>query len=228
VSDDLFLSRLRLREDATVRAIAPLLLAEGGGERLASAHKLLWALFADTADRRRDFLWREDSRGVFLVLSRRPPSDAHGLFDLDHKPFAPALVIGDRLRFRLRANAVVAGPASRGTRGTRRDVVMARLHPLPSHARAAARDGAVREAAHAWLARQGEAAGFTVSDGELAAEYDRLTLPRPTGRPAVFGVLDLEGVLEVRHPTLLLSRTAEGFGRARAFGCGLLLIRRAR
>ncbi len=41
------------------------------------------------------------------------------------------------------------------------------------------------------------------------------------------GVLDYEGVLTVEDPVLFLSALTVGFGRARAFGCGLMLVRRA-
>jgi CRISPR system Cascade subunit CasE len=34
-------------------------------------------------------------------------------------------------------------------------------------------------------------------------------------------------VLTVRNPASFLATLGQGFGRARAFGCGLMLIRRA-
>jgi CRISPR system Cascade subunit CasE len=40
------------------------------------------------------------------------------------------------------------------------------------------------------------------------------------------GVLDFEGMLVVEAPELFLASVAQGFGRAKAFGCGLMLIRR--
>ncbi|WP_243641924.1 type I-E CRISPR-associated protein Cas6/Cse3/CasE [Rhodovulum steppense] len=46
-------------------------------------------------------------------------------------------------------------------------------------------------------------------------------------RQPQFGILDLEGRIEVTDPEALLARLARGFGRAKAFGCGLMLIRRA-
>ena len=53
----LWLGRARLRRDtAATSALARLLVPEGGGARTAAAHRLVWALFADTPDRRRDFL----------------------------------------------------------------------------------------------------------------------------------------------------------------------------
>jgi CRISPR system Cascade subunit CasE len=39
--------------------------------------------------------------------------------------------------------------------------------------------------------------------------------------------VDISGVIEVREPDRFLSALARGFGRARAHGCGLMLIRRA-
>jgi CRISPR system Cascade subunit CasE len=39
-------------------------------------------------------------------------------------------------------------------------------------------------------------------------------------------VLDLSGALTVTDPTLFLEKLSGGFGRAKAFGLGLMLIRR--
>jgi CRISPR system Cascade subunit CasE len=77
----------------------------------------------------------------------------------DWQPFAPVLAKGDRLRFSLRANAVIARPQARDERGKRHDVVMDVLHALPSGERAASWLDAVAEAGRAWLARQGRRAG---------------------------------------------------------------------
>jgi len=225
---ELFLSRARLRRDAPVGTLAKLLVPEDAADRVAASHRLVWALFADSGDRKRDFLWREERPGHFMALSARPPDDPHELFDLDFKSFAPALSPGDRLGFTLRANPVVARPAARGQRGKRHDVVMDLLRDVPPGDRAVARPEAVLTAGRSWLARQGEAHGFAPV-GEAGVDgYDSLRIPRADGRPAVFGVVDISGVLEVRDPDRFLTRLAQGFGRARAFGCGLMLIQRAR
>lgn len=39
-------------------------------------------------------------------------------------------------------------------------------------------------------------------------------------------MIDLEGVIEVTEPEAFLDRLAQGFARAKAFGCGLMLIAR--
>jgi CRISPR system Cascade subunit CasE len=77
-----------------------------------------------------------------------------------------------------------------------------------------------------WLARQGEAYGFALCGNIVVEGYDRIAMPRPRSKPAVLGVLDMSGVLEVIEPKRFLAKLAQGFGRARAFGCGLMLIRR--
>jgi CRISPR system Cascade subunit CasE len=201
---------------------------EDAAARASASHRLVWALFADSADRKRDFLWREEKPGHFMALSARPPDDPHHLFDLDFKPFAPNLSSGDRLGFTLRANPVVARPEARGQRGKRHDVVMDLLRDVPRGERAMARPEAVLTAGRAWLARQGEAHGFTPIGDTAVDGYDNVRIPRADGKPAVFGVLDISGLLEVRDPSEFLTRLSQGFGRARAFGCGLMLIRRAR
>lgn len=225
---NLWLSRARLRRDAPVAALAPLLVPDVAGARPATAHHLVWSLFADGPERRRDFLWREEAPGRFMTLSRRPPVKIEGLFDLDWQPFAPVLAPGDRLGFTLRANPVVARATAPGQRGKRHDVVMDELKSVASGQRAEARPDAVLTAGRAWLARQGAAHGFQ-PQGEIAVDgYDRVVIPRETGRPAIFGVLDISGVLTVEDPARFLTALAAGFGRARAFGCGLMLIRRVR
>ena len=224
---ELFLSRARLRCDAPVAALAQLLVPQEAADRAGALHRLVWALFADAADRTRDFLWREEAPGRFITLSSRPPVDLHDLFDLESQSFIPVLAPGDRLGFTLRANAVVARPEVRGQRGKRHDVVMDLLYRATAP-RAKERPDAILKAGRAWLARQGEAHGFAPLSNTAVDGYDRVVVPRAHGKPAVFGVLDITGVLEVQDPGSFLAQLAQGFGRARAFGCGLMLIRRAR
>jgi CRISPR system Cascade subunit CasE len=50
----------------------------------------------------------------------------------------------------------------------------------------------------------------------------------PDQRPPIeFSALDLSGVLEVQDGEPFLAALLSGFGKAKAFGCGLMLIRRA-
>lgn len=230
---ELFLGRARLRRDAVAASLAPLLVPQGDDARAAAAHRLVWALFADDPARQRDFLWREDAPGALMTLSSRPPADPHGLFDLDFQPFAPSLAAGDRLGFRLRANPTISRSASSGKRGARHDVVMDALRRKEGGRRKEgerreARPEVVIQAGRAWLAAQGARHGFT-PDADVAVDgYDQRRLPRPDNARLRYSVVDFEGVLTVDDPQAFLPALAIGFGRAKAFGCGLMLIRRAR
>ncbi|MCX7631284.1 MAG: type I-E CRISPR-associated protein Cas6/Cse3/CasE [Geminicoccaceae bacterium] len=236
----LYLSRARLRPDLDGPTLARALLAKDANANVAAAHRLVWTLFADDPDRRRDFLWRAETPGsiadtTFYVLSARPPEDPLDIFALDPpKAFAPALRSGDRLRFTLRANPVVTRKDTTG-RPHRHDVVMDWLQreAIPPGDRAERRREAIEKAACAWLEAQGERHGFALVRGPggrplLGADgYEQRVVPRERARPVTFSVLDLEGVLEVREPERFLAAVARGFGKARAWGCGLMLIRRA-
>ena len=227
-----FLSRVRLKRDASIGALAPLLLGETGraGGTRQSGHHLVWSLFADAPDRERDFLWREENPGVFLVLSARPPNDQHGLFDIaEPKPFAPVLEAGDRLHFSLRANPVIRRRDHSRRRSSKHDVVMDALRPRPEGERAHYRYTAIEEQGLAWLQRQAAKAGFFVKSGEVNVDgYEQHRVSRKKSPRAMsFSTLEFEGILAVSDPSAFLAAITRGFGASKTYGCGLMLIRRA-
>ncbi len=226
---ELYLSRARLRRDTTVKALLPLLQSGDGGAN-HPGHHLVWSLFADSPDRRRDFLWREMERGTFLILSARRPADRHALFEIDApKLFAPALEAGDRLQFSLRANPVVRRYDPRRRRSVKHDVVMDALRSNPGGERAEHRLAVMRERGSAWLERQADRAGFIVQPVSVRVDgYDQHRVTRKGTAPAMsFSTLDFDGFLTVGDPDTFLAAIAGGFGAAKAYGCGLMLIRRA-
>ncbi len=230
----LYLSRLELARSPSLSALAALIDPTDPGQRSDAHHRLLWSAFAGDPDARRDFLWREEDRGVFLTLSARPPQRSELFSRVESKEFAPDLSPGDRLAFALRANATrtfaTAATTGRGSaRKVHRDVVMLALHDVPKDERAKARMGLAQKAGRAWLEGQGARAGFGLAEA-AASGYSVVALPghrgARRGQPQ-FGILDLTGILTITDPAAFLARLAQGFGRAKAFGCGLMLIRRA-
>ena len=274
-----YLSRLTIRRDPDINALRDLIDPNGHrGARtqdraMDAHHRLLWSAFSDSEERRRDFLWRAEGNGRFLVLSARPPEPASIFQPPETKPFDVSLAPGDRLRFTLRANAVAqlakdpndrSKPSVKHPKGRVRsrkvDVAMKVLHDVPardldapgahtpgstdgSSRRAKAREQVARQEAFAWLAKQGAAYGFEPAKGTFLLEgYRTVTLPSHRGKrrgEPRFGVFDMTGVLTVREPDAFLDKLGRkldagsegaarsGFGRAKAFGCGLMLIRRA-
>src|SRR5690606_18045869 len=126
-----------------------------------------------------------------------------------------------------------------GVRGKPHDIVMDALRGLETDDRAAARRRLLVPVAHAWMRRQGEQHGFSL---EPLSEYDPnerwqpdsfavlgyrvLAIDRGRGKkPLNAGVLDIQGELTVQDPPAFERAVYRGFGRAKAFGCGLMLLR---
>ncbi len=222
----LYLSHLRLSRRPSAQALAPLLAPADPAARKSAQHNLLWSVFTDGPARTRDFLWREERENSFLTLSSRPPVQTDLFEPHQVKEFAPTLSPGDRLDFQLRCNAT---RQKRGDKPQRVDVVMDALSALPPAERATQRMRLASQEGRAWLARLGKKSGFLVQEAE-AADYSTEVLPRhrgPRKGQPQFGILDLTGRIEITDPAAFLAQVAAGFGRAKAFGCGLMLIRRA-
>jgi CRISPR system Cascade subunit CasE len=190
-------------------------------------HQAVWALFADDPDRRRDFLYRIDLRGgrpLVHALSRREPVDASGMWEVKVKSYAPDIRAGDRLSFALRANP------TRCREGKRHDVVMdakTRLAEsgLPREAWPPMAELAQRECG-AWIETRAEGLGLKIEsvrvDGMAVAEFRK----RGAGRVRIT-TADFAGRLAVVDAARFKDTLITGVGRAKGFGCGLLLCARA-
>ena len=231
----LYLSRLTLNRSAPAAALMPLLNPSAPRQAADAHHRLIWSVYSDGKDRRRDFLWRHDGRGRFFVLSARRPRMSELFEAPETKVFDPELRTGDRLQFSLRANAtkdraVVSRMKQDERRGKSRrvDVVMDLMRSAPeAERRAEIRSAIAQAAAEAWMASQGAAKGFAVRS-TVVEGYSTIELGRLRREGATFGILDLRGEIEVTDPDTFLTALGVGFGRAKAWGCGLMLIRRAR
>ena len=231
----LYLSRLTLNREAPTAALLPLLNPREPGAAANAHHRLIWSVFADSPESRREFLWRHDGQDRFYTLSSKPPQSSGLFHPPETKVFNPVLQAGDRLQFTLRANATKDRAAvSRLEKAIRRgksrrvDVVMDLLRTAPEgEKRAAIRDRTAQAAAEAWMTRQGTARGFETRT-VLVEGYSTIELGRGRRQGATFGILDLAGIIAVTDPDVFLAALASGFGRAKAWGCGLMLIRRVR
>lgn len=201
-----------------------------------TAHQLLWQLFPNY-EGARPFIFRQEldtseegasHKGLplFYVLSDREPTAITGLLDVHSKPFTPALNLGDTLAFRLRANPTMAVPTP-GKRGQRADVLMAAKKPFsPGQRTSQACVDAMNTKARKWLESRSEAWGFRLPVTPELGAYRQHVLNKGSGKPVQFSTIDYEGLLEVTDPEKLIDTMAQGIGRAKAFGGGLLLLRR--
>lgn len=225
----LYLSRLCLRERPDIAPLKKILLPKDADTALASDHSLMWTVFQPSTEDQRRFLWRrQDAAGRYVTLSTAPPAPDSALFRVETRPFEPSLQPGDRLSFALRVNATInRRSGGRAGKAQRVDVAMDLLKPVAKAERAAQREELAAAGAEAWLNARAAGYGFELNALRLEG-YRVARAPRGGGQaPAQFGVFDLEGLLTVADPPVFLARLATGFGRAKAFGCGLMLIRRA-
>lgn len=182
-------------------------------------HQWLWALFPG-GDERQFLYRREELQGAFrfFVLSQERPAES-AIFDVQCRAFSPALSVGQTLRFNLRANPTICKA------GKRHDLLMEAKHQVK--ARMGSQDiwSQQQQVALGWLSRQGEQHGFSLCEVNVDA-YRQQQIRRDKARQMIqFSSVDYSGVLVVNDPERFLQRLAVGYGKSRAFGCGMMMIK---
>lgn len=221
-----------------------LILPEPGQEHVAARahltdpyaeHQWLWRWFPADAGTPRDFIYRRrETDGIprYYVVSKRHPAQPQPGWSVQSRPYDPAVAQGERLAFDLRANAVISRPAD--GKGRRHDVVMDEKRRLLRErglekwsdwgvGERPALYQIVHAAGYRWLSQRAEGCGFEVDAGDLRA--DSYTQQRIKGA-VQFTSIDFSGELVVTDPERFKTALLNGIGHAKAFGCGLLLVRR--
>ena len=191
----------------------------------------------------------------FYAVSARPAQTDVPGWQVKLSPYAPKVSVGERLRFDLRANPVVsrrgeallhpdgspqlraAGKHAGAAKYTvvRHDVVMnAKKRLLAERGLIHWRDwnGAdkpplyelARDACSRWLIDSGRERGFAVDERSLSVEA--YTQHRGKDAKLRFSSVDFSGELTVLDAGTFGTALTQGIGHAKAFGCGLLLVRR--
>lgn len=246
----------RIQLDPTHQdAQAAINAVEGAGAH--REHQWLWRFFSDEAAATRDFIFRRIDPGgarahaMYYVVSQRPPHAPHPAWRIDTRTYQPQIDAGRTFFFELRANPVVT------RNGRRHDVVMDAKTALaraaghaawtqmsPAAQAAVTQQGYafIRQHIAAWLKGTQDEPGFAERHGfalALADDADvsglhvdgyrrqRLASKDSDDRRAWFSSIDLAGTLVVRDPEKFVAALHHGAGHAKAYGCGLLLIRTA-
>lgn len=244
----MYFSRALLRTDKADLAELSRLVAKD----TYRAHQLVWDLFGDTPDRKRDYMYRRetvDSQPIFYIVSQRPPAPTNDAWNVVTKDYAPRIEAGEQFVFRVRVNPVVerqgdpvldeAGQPKLRTsvkrtgeikrKVVRHDVVMAAKKAMGDSWNDKFSLDRLKEAARGWLGVGEESRcsrhGFSVEDLS-AHSYIQHRIYRGKQEPIRFSTLELEGTLTVLEPDGFRKMLFNGIGHAKAFGCGLLLVRR--
>lgn len=197
-------------------------------------HQLLWRAFPhrEEGGAGRVLFRLESQRSipapVVLVQSDRMPDwealPGELLLGAEHRAFGPRFVVGQRLRFRLRAN-----PTRRVSAKKADDKLAGKRVQLFGE-----------EQLVDWLRRQGGRHGFDVlacrvSSVEIqrswkpkdkAADAPKGKAEEANGREIRHQAVTFDGLLQVTDPAAFLAALASGIGPAKGFGCGLLSVAR--
>jgi CRISPR system Cascade subunit CasE len=198
-------------------------------------HALVWQLFPGD-DMSRDFLFRADidqqGMPVYYVVSRRVPV-LHDALVVETRPYDPQLQAGELVRFDLRVNPTVTPSKT----GKRHDVLMHAKHQakteglLPDEI-----TKRIESSGRQWLVERSMGLRIIVdpddlpdglADSLVVSRYQQHRVrARKHEKQLMFSSVDYSGMAEVTDPDALRKTLFEGVGRSKAFGCGLLLVRR--
>lgn len=212
-------------------------------------HQWLWRCFPAEPGAPRDFIFRRKDRdGLphYYVVSHRVPLEISRAWKIQTRTYAPQVVAGERFHFDLRANPTVRH--KHDGKAKRHDVVMdakKRLLTNPqliqsknwrdwgswgdwvSNDQAAPQEIILAACCH-WLLQRGKQLGFAPDLGTLGAEsYEQHQQGKAQKDKILqFSTIEFTGTLTVTDRQAFESALITGIGSSKAFGCGLMLIRR--
>lgn len=215
-----------------------------------AVHQWLWKFFPSSADQTRDFIFcRHELEQMprFYVVSQRPPKAFSEAWQVQSRAYDPQLQEGQRLSFQLRANPVITRKNGAG-KPQRHDVVMqAKKQLLAEHGLSKEAKWAdwkdesnkpllyelVQQHCAEWLAGVAKRNGFEIALTDEEVPQCKLQVDAYEQSKAGkrdhnirFSAVDFSGELLVTNPELFHQALCNGIGHAKAFGCGLLLVRR--
>jgi CRISPR system Cascade subunit CasE len=204
-----------------------------------SEHQWLWNFFPSSEEQTRDFIYRRhelEQMPRFYVVSKRAPTAFSEAWQVQSRSYDPQLQEGQRLSFQLCANPVVTKKSDNG-KSQRHDVVMEAKRQLLAE-RGLTADAkwskwsdkeskpllyeVAQKSSTDWLQTRASRHGFKVTEASVDA-YQQF---RAGKRDIRFSTVDFSGELLVTDPGVFRQALFCGIGHAKAFGCGLLIVKR--
>ncbi len=220
MTTELYLSRAKLLRGTEGRRGALADLVANACTTLDGCHRLVWSLFDVESESRRPFVYRQLGSEVpeFLIQSTIPPQPSPDLWEVETEAFDPPLETGLMVRF-----SICASPVVRDERRKKHDVVQdARKRGDKRHPQEIAADLGTL-----WMVRQSERTGLDIDPDYVRAGNHRVYRFRKATRTPEITVttIDIEGYAVVRDPERLREALVTGIGSAKAYGCGMLVVR---
>lgn len=199
-----------------------------------SLHKKIWALVSRNKNQKRDFLYRveydayQNIKHIYLLAPNQISSKNNIRIAVSPR-YQPQLETGEFLYFKLRANPII----KRKENGKAKEygIIMDAKHQFnkggQNYREQFSLDELIYDVGMKWLIRKGEQHGFSVKQFEIRINNDREYSVKPLGKQAfTLRTLNFEGKLKIVDADWFKKALFEGIGSAKAFGCGLMLVRR--
>jgi CRISPR system Cascade subunit CasE len=207
------------------------LLKQKSGSDGYMAHQILWNLFPNDGNKKRGFIFHKDEKGAvpqFLLVSETEPVKTGGVSVIS-KSYHPQLVKGQKLVFSLLANPVVSRKVEGKKNSVKHDIWMdAKKQAKENGSEGVDIVRACENATKLWLIQQGERCGFYLEEKDVLVDgyiQNRFYKRRNT-KPILYSSIHYEGMLTVTNTEKFINTLFTGIGRSKAFGCGLMLVKR--
>jgi CRISPR system Cascade subunit CasE len=129
-----------------------------------------------------------------------------------------------RLGFTVRVNPVCK------KEGKRHDVVMDAKYKMravaPVQVKRKSAQDIITEACKKWVEERAEGKGFKLVHFRADGYQQVQSYKKKGGEPIRYSTVDITGTLEVTHEQPFIDMLLGGFGPAKGFGCGLMLVRK--
>jgi len=196
--------------------LSKVLLKPGRLDNAWEWHRALWTLFPGIERQENTpspfLFWVErmhlvEGASVLMYSTLEPMPESDKATVLSKKRFEPQFHEGQRLHFLLTANV---------TKTIRDEVDPERKIRVPL---------LKEEQQRAWLGRKLSENVLVDVDSVGIQEHPPVYF-RKGNKPGKIVLTTFEGIFQVQHPESLNTMLSRGVGAAKAFGCGLLLVRR--
>ena len=198
-------------------------------------HKKIWELVSRNESQKRDFLYRveydayQNIKHIYLLAPNQISSRKDIKIAVSPR-YQPQLETDEGLYFKVRANPII----KRKEDGKAKEygLIMDAKHQFKknnqNYSKQFSLDELIYDVGMKWLIRKGEQHGFSVKQFKVRIDNDREYYVKPPGKHVfTLRTLDFEGNLKIVDADQFKKALFKGIGSSKAFGCGMMMIKRA-
>ena len=199
-----------------------------------SLHQKVWGIVNYRKHQKRDFLYRveydayQNIKFLYLLAPKVVTSQKNLKVAVSPR-FEPKVESGENLYFKLRANPIVRKKGNGRAKDC--DIIMDAKHQFKrkgqNYLNMFSMDELIHNVGMKWLITKGEIHGFAVKEFDISIGNQQEYTVKANGKNNyLLRTLDFQGRLRIVDAECFITTLFRGIGRAKAFGCGLMLVRR--